>query len=82
MLRSGSGFLSSDFADERLEVGIDAIKYASRNGIEGNALDRQDPQRFDGFVAEKDERGDRAKPAGERLVAAGVADAANDVLTA
>jgi CDP-paratose 2-epimerase len=38
-------------------------------------------QEFDGFVA-KEERGDRAESAGERFIAAGVADAANDVLPA
>src|SRR6202007_3421927 len=39
-------------------------------------------ERFDSFVAENDERGDRAKPAGERFVAARVADAANDLFAA
>jgi hypothetical protein len=39
-------------------------------------------ERFDSFVAENDQRGDRAEPAGERCVAAGVADATNDVLAA
>ena len=37
-------------------------------------------QGFDGLVAENDERGDRPETAGEGFVAAGVADAANDVL--
>ena len=39
-------------------------------------------ERFDGFVAQNDERGHRSETAGERLVAAGMADAANDVLAA
>jgi len=39
-------------------------------------------QRFDGFVAENDQGGHRPEPAGERFVATGVADAANDVLAA
>jgi hypothetical protein len=38
--------------------------------------------RFEGFVAENDQRGDRPEAAGERLVAAGVRDATNDVLAA
>ena len=39
-------------------------------------------ERFDGFVAENDEGGQRPETAGERFVAAGAANAANDVLTA
>ena len=39
-------------------------------------------ERFNSFVAENDERGDCAKPAGERFVAARVADAANDLFAA
>jgi len=39
-------------------------------------------ERFDSFVAENDEGGDRPETVGERFVAAGLADAANDVLTA
>ena len=39
-------------------------------------------ERFDGFVAENDEGGHRPETAGERLVAAGMGDAANDVLAA
>ena len=39
-------------------------------------------ERFDGFVAQNDERGHRSETAGEGLVAAGVADAGNDVLAA
>jgi hypothetical protein len=39
-------------------------------------------ERFDRVVAENDERGHRPETAGERLVAAGTADAANDVLAA
>src|SRR6201997_4267128 len=39
-------------------------------------------ERFDSFVAKNDERGDRAKPASERFVAARVADAANDLFAA
>ena len=39
-------------------------------------------ERFDSFVAENDEGGDRPETAGERFVGAGLADAANDVLTA
>jgi hypothetical protein len=37
-------------------------------------------ERFDGFVAQNDRSGRRPETAGERLVAASVADAANDVL--
>ena len=39
-------------------------------------------ERFDSCVAKNEERGDRAEAAGERLVAAGVSDPANDVLAA
>jgi hypothetical protein len=39
-------------------------------------------ERFDGLVAENDEGGHRPETAGERLVVAGVGDAANDVLAA
>jgi hypothetical protein len=39
-------------------------------------------ERFDDSVAQNDERGHRSETAGERLVAAGMADAANDVLAA
>ena len=39
-------------------------------------------QRFDGFVAKNDESGNRPEAVGERLVAAGVTDPANDVLAA
>jgi hypothetical protein len=61
-------------------VGID------RFGVELAAARVEGPgggeERFDSFVAENDERGDRAKPAGERFIAAGVADAANDLFAA
>jgi hypothetical protein len=50
-----------------------------RSGRKRSA-ERKGEERFDGFVAEKDEGGDRSETAGERFVAAGVADAANDVL--
>ena len=39
-------------------------------------------ERFDGFVAENDESGDRPETVGERLVAAGVSDPGDDVLAA
>ena len=37
---------------------------------------------FDGFVSEDDQRGHRPEAGRERLVAAGVADAANDLFAA
>jgi len=43
---------------------------------------RRGEEGFDGFVAEHDEGGHRPETARERFVAAGVADAANDVLAA
>ena len=39
-------------------------------------------ERFDGLVAENEQGGDRPETAGERFVAASVADAANDVFAA
>jgi hypothetical protein len=39
-------------------------------------------ERFDGLVAENEQGDDRPETAGERFVAAGAADAANDVLAA
>jgi hypothetical protein len=61
-------------------VGIDGFGVELTAGwVEGASGGEE---RFDSFVAENDERGDRAKPAGERLVAARVADAANDLFAA
>src|SRR5215469_4133367 len=39
-------------------------------------------ERFDDLVAQNDERGHRSEAAGERLIAAGMTDAADDVLAA
>ena len=65
---------------EGVVVGVDGF------GVEGATGGVKGPgggeERFDSFVAKNDERGDRAEAAGERLVAATVADAANDVLAA
>ena len=61
-------------------VGIDGFGVELTSGrVEGLGGGEE---RFDSFVAENDERGDRAKPAGERFVAASVADAANDLFAA
>ena len=61
-------------------VGIDGFGVVLTSGrVEGLGGGEE---RFDSFVAENDERGDRAKPAGERFVAASVADAANDLFAA
>jgi hypothetical protein len=41
-----------------------------------------DQQRFDGFVSENEQRGDRPQAGGQRLVAACLADAPDDLLAA
>ena len=65
---------------EGVVVGVDGFGVEPAAGwVEGPGGGEE---RFDSFVAENDQRGDRAEPAGERCVAAGVADAANDVLAA
>jgi hypothetical protein len=59
-------------------VGIDRFGVcAPRGGCRGWAA-----AGFDGFVPENDQGGHGWETAGERLVAAGVANAANDVLAA
>ncbi len=61
-------------------MGIDGFGVERAAGrVEGSGGGKKG---FDGFVAEKEERGDRAESAGERLIAAGVAYSANDVLPA
>jgi hypothetical protein len=61
-------------------VGIDGFGVARAAGwVEGPGGGEE---RFDSFVAENEQRGDRAEAAGERFVAAGMADAANDVFAA
>ena len=61
-------------------VGVDGFGVEAAAGwVEGPGGGEE---RFEGFVAENDQRGDRAEAAGERLVAASVTDATNDVLAA
>ena len=63
-----------------LVVGVDGF------GLEDAASWVEGPgggeERFEDLVAENHQRGDRSEAAGERLVAAGVTDATNDVLAA
>ena len=61
-------------------MGIDGFGVERAAGrVEGSGGGKEG---FDCFVAEKEERGDRAESTGERFIAAGVADAANDALAA
>ena len=65
---------------EGVVVGIDGFGVERAAGrVEGSGGSEEG---FDGFVEEKEERGDRAESASERFIAAGVADAANDALAA
>ena len=52
-----------------------------RSASRAERLSRSE-QGFDGFVSENDERGHRTQTGRERLIAAGVADPADDVLAA
>ena len=57
--------------------GFGVVRAASRaKGLGGGE------ERFDRFVAENDERGYRPETFGKRLIAARMADAANDLLAA